>query len=108
MIYWLKSLFKSRRKAEKQNYEHFYKKICDFLSCHNAKLISFKYFHEYFGSMILQFEYDGTVHLCECEKGQIFLNGKLMDNGTCCFSEADDRMIEIIETRVFNLKQSPS
>lgn len=103
MIYWLKSLFINHKKREKQNFNRFYGKFNIFLSQHNAKLISFKYFYKYFGSMRLEFEYNGNVHVCECEKGQIFLNDKLMDNGTCYFPEADERMMEIIESTIFNL-----
>lgn len=102
-MYWLKSLFVNHKKLEKQNYERFYEQFNSFLSQHNAKLISFEYFYKYFGSMRLQFEYNGKVHICEYEKGQIFLNNKLMDNGVCYFPEGNNRMIKIIETMIFNL-----
>ena len=104
MLYWIKSLFINDKKREEQYYEQF----SSFLSQHNAKLISFEYFHKYFGSMRLKFEHNGKVHICEYEKGQIFLDNKLLDGGVCYFSGENDRMMEIIETLVFKKENSNS
>lgn len=108
MLYWIKSLFVNDKKREEKYYAQYFEQFNSFLSQHNAKLISYEYFHKYFGSMRLEFEHNGKVHICEYEKGQIFLDNKLLDGGVCYFSGENDRMMEIIETLVFKKENSNS
>jgi hypothetical protein len=80
--------------------ETYYNTLSNFLLSKNAKIIKFEYYEKLFGNIILVIEYKQKKYEFITDRGEIYLNDKLV-----CYNsyhiKTIEKLIEIISEQIF-------
>lgn len=93
------------KKALKAQEEETYGQLRTFLSARNAQIVSFEYYGQIFGDIVLTIRYKDTSYEFITEKGDIYFNGQLACDSSYHIKGRDDtvsKLIDVITEKLFS------
>ena len=82
-----------------------YEKLVSAASVHGAKIVSFSYYPEYFGDMVVTVDYHNSRFEFTTDRGEIYCNNEFVCDGSYHVAgkkDTIDKLIEVMQSILFD------